>query len=42
MARLAFILITLALSLAGQGKPAPQTLEAIPWHPLIELPAPWS
>ena len=34
MVRLAFILLTLALSLAGQGKPAPQTLEAIPWHPL--------
>ena len=34
MVRLASILLTLSLSLAGQGKPAPQALEPIPWHPL--------
>ena len=32
MVGIAFILLTLALSLAGQGKPTPQGLEAIPWH----------
>ena len=34
MVGIAFILLTLTLSLPGQGKPAPQALEAIPWHPL--------
>ncbi len=34
MVRLTFILLTLALSLVGQGKPGSQALEPIPWHPL--------
>ena len=34
MFRLAFILLTLSLSLTGQEKPSPRTPEAIPWHSL--------
>ena len=34
MCRLAFILLTLSLSLTGQEKPSPRTPEAIPWHSL--------
>ena len=34
MVRLTFILLTLALSLVGQGKPGSQALKPIPWHPL--------
>ena len=34
MGRIPSILLSLSLSLSGQGKAAPQSLEPVPWHPL--------